>query len=66
MNDNLEFYIKGKDLDSPHVFITDHEDGVWISLNRPGGSCYASFSKAEAQQMIEALTAITQAYEVTA
>ena len=62
---NLEFYIKGKELDSPHIFVTSHEEGVWISISRPGASCYAAFSKENAQQMIDALTAILKE-EVTA
>lgn len=66
MNDNLEFYIKGKDFDSPHIFINPHDDGVWISLNRPGGSCWAVFPKSQAQQLHDALTAILASDKVTA
>jgi hypothetical protein len=56
--DDLEFYIKGKELDSPHIFINPCDSGVWLSLSRPGANCYAEFTREQAQQMIDALTAI--------
>ena len=60
MSDDLEFAIK-TDGGNHTIRISDYDNGVWLSLFMPGCNAYATLTKAEAQQLIDALTTVVGA-----
>jgi hypothetical protein len=63
MRDDLEFAIKTHEGDHA-VRISPYDDGVWFSLSMPGCNAYTTMTKEQAQQLIDALTAVVGSTEV--
>jgi hypothetical protein len=63
MSDDLEFAIKCHE--GKHTIrVSPIDDGVWLSLFMSGCNAYTTLDKAQAKQLLEALTAIMEAKNV--
>ena len=62
MSDDLEFFIKTHNGDHA-IRVSAYDEDVWFSLSMSGCNAYTSLTKAEAQKLIDALTAIVGATE---
>ena len=60
--DDLEFSFSTHE-DNRTIRISPYDNGVWLSLFMPGCHAYATLTKAEAQQLIDALTTVVGATE---
>jgi hypothetical protein len=58
--EELEFAIRTHE-DSHVVRVSPYDGGVWLGLAMSGCNAYTHMTKAEAQQLINALTAIVEA-----
>jgi hypothetical protein len=63
MSEDLEFAIKTSDGDRT-IRISPYDDGVWLSMSMAGCNAYTNMTKAEAEQLINALTAVVGATEL--
>jgi hypothetical protein len=57
----MEYSIKATD--SSHVHVTDFEGGVWISIHRQCGYTSTALTREQAEQLRDALIALTQETE---
>jgi hypothetical protein len=62
MNEDLEFAIKTHE-DKHAIRISANDNGVWLSLSMSGCNAYTTMTTAQAQKLIEALTAIVGSTE---
>ena len=62
MSENLEFAIRTHE-GSHAIRISPNDDGVWLSLSMSGCNAYTTMTAAQAQKLIDALTAIVEATE---
>ena len=62
MSEDLEFAIKTHE-DKHAVRVSPNDDGVWMSLSMSGCNAYTTMTIAQAQKLIEALTAVVDATE---
>lgn len=60
---SLEFTIEAQE-DGERVFADKYDDGVWLSIHIRRGSVSTVLTKAQAQELINALTAIVGDHEV--
>lgn len=59
MSDDLEFAVKTHE--GKHtVRVSPSDEGVWLSLGMTGCNAYTVMTKAEAKQLIDALTAVVE------
>jgi hypothetical protein len=57
IDDELEFSVKA--YDGAHtVRVSPIDDGVWLGLSMTGCNAYTTITKAQAQELIDALTAV--------
>ena len=63
MNDDLEFLIKTHE-GKHNVRVSPSDEGVWLSLGMSGCNAYTTLDKAQAKQLLEALTAVIGAENV--
>jgi hypothetical protein len=59
MSDKLEFLIKTHE-GKHNVRVSRNDDGVWFSLFMSGCNAYTTLTKAQAQELIDALTAVVK------
>jgi hypothetical protein len=62
MSNELEFSIKTHNGDHS-IRVSAYDEDVWFSLSMSGCNAYTSLTKAEAQKLIEALTAVVNGAE---
>jgi hypothetical protein len=62
MSEDLEFAIITHE-GSHAIRISPNDDGVWLRLSMSGCNAYTTMTTAQAQKLIEALTAIVGATE---
>jgi hypothetical protein len=63
MSEELEFAIKCHE-EKHTIRVSPTDDGVWLSLFMSGCNAYTTLDKAQAKQLLEALTAIMEAKNV--
>ena len=59
MSDELNIRIKADNSDA--VFVSEFDDGVWISLQVRGGSAHTVLTRAQAEDLAEAINKILAA-----
>jgi hypothetical protein len=61
MSDKIQTVINTKE--GVRMSIEDMDDGVWIHMQRRGGTAYVSLTRSEAQQLLAGLQAVLETTE---
>lgn len=61
MSDKIQTVINTKE--GVRMSVEDMDDGVWIHMQRRGGTAYVSLTRSEAQQLLAGLQAVLETTE---